>query len=176
MNEKIYKYKSNKKTIIATAIHFVVLSILAVLIGFMYVGGYFSAWFISLVVALITLMTLSIPRRIIVNDNFLTITCILEIVEIPTNEIASVSRVEAGNKSLIITLFGSIGFFGYYGYYIDLATFERVRLYATEWQNLVEIVDIYDDRYIVSCRQADELIEQIEGYIAQNQQQQNMEQ
>ena len=48
--------------------------------------------------------------------------------------------------------------FGYYGYYFDLKTFEKVVVYASEWKNLVEIVDIYEQRYYVSCTQADELV------------------
>ena len=39
-----------------------------------------------------------------------------------------------------------------------LKTFEKVVVYASEWKNLVEIVDIYEQRYYVSCTQADELV------------------
>lgn len=128
----------------------------------MYVGGFFSAWFISLVAALIALVVISIPRKIIVNDETLTIYCVLEIVELQIDEIAAIQKVENSECRWLFPIFGSKGFFGYFGYYIDFSTWERVRLYATEWQNLVEIIDIYDDRYYVSCREADELIEQIE--------------
>ena len=41
---------------------------------------------------------------------------------------------------------------------VDLKTFEKVVVYASEWKNLVEIVDIYEQRYYVSCTQADELV------------------
>ena len=39
-----------------------------------------------------------------------------------------------------------------------MKTFEKVVVYASEWKNLVEIVDIYEQRYYVSCTQADELV------------------
>ena len=58
-------------------------------------------------------------------------------------------------------LFGSSGFFGYYGKYFDLKEFEIVNIYASEWNNFVEIVDIYDSRTYVSCRDAEELIASI---------------
>lgn len=160
-----FKYHTDKRTIITTAIYIVVLSIVGLLLYLMYVGGYFSAWFISVMIALIALMALSIPRKIVVDDKQMTIYCLLEMVEIPIEDIISVERVEPSESRWLIPLFGSRGFFGYYGYYLDLATLERVRVYCTEWQNLIEIVDIYDDRYIVSSRQADELIALLEERI-----------
>ncbi len=165
MSEKIYKYHANRTTIWATVIYIALMVAAALFMWFMYVGGYFSAWLISLMAALTALMTLSIPRKIIVDNETVTIKCILELVEIPTNEIASIRKIETSECRWMLPLIGSRGFFGYYGYFFDLQTFDRVRFYATEWQNLVEIVDIYDDRYYVSCRQADELIEQVEGYM-----------
>ena len=73
-------------------------------------------------------------------------------------EIASVQRVDPRQMRWVVPLFGGYGFFGYYGYYFDLKTFEKVVVYASEWKNLVEIVDIYEQRYYVSCTQADELV------------------
>ena len=78
--------------------------------------------------------------------------------EIPRMEIASVQRVDPRQMRWVVPLFGGYGFFGYYGYYFDLKTFEKVVVYASEWKNLVEIVDIYEQRYYVSCTQADELV------------------
>ncbi len=161
MEQKIYKYKSDKRTLIFTIIYLVILLLACVFIWFMYVGGYFSAWFISVVVALIALMTLSIPRRIVVDQEALTIVCMLEIVEIPLNEIASACKVDRRDTRWMVPLFASHGFFGYYGYYLDLNTFERVKFYTTERNNLIEIEDIYDDRYYISCRNADELLSQL---------------
>ncbi|MFI3316004.1 MAG: PH domain-containing protein [Rikenellaceae bacterium] len=164
MRTKSYKYHTNRKTVITTAIHFAVFIAAALLIWMMYVGGYFSAWFTSLIVALVALMIISVPRKISVDKDAVTIFCVLEIVELPIAEIVSARQIDNSECQWMIPIFGSRGFFGYYGYYLDIDTLERVHFYATEWQNLVEIVDIYDDRYYVSCRQAEDFIAQIEEY------------
>ena len=36
-----------------------------------------------------------------------------------------------------------------------------MRLYASEWRNFVEIVDIYEDRLYVSCADADRLVAEL---------------
>lgn len=59
------------------------------------------------------------------------------------------------------SLFGGCGFFGYYGHYLDLKDFDRVRIYASEWRNFVEITDIYEERLYVSCADADRLVAQL---------------
>lgn len=163
MSKRVYRYNSDRRTVTTTIVYFVVMLAVSLLIWAMYVGGYFSAWFISLSLALVALMAISIPRKIVVDSQVVTIECVLEVVEIATSEIVSVRQIKAEECRWIIPIFGSRGFFGYYGYYLDLATLERVRFYATEWQNLVEIVDIYDDRYYVSCRQAEALVAQIKS-------------
>ncbi len=168
MNETIYKFNCDRRTIIITIVYIAILSLVSVAIWLMYVGGYFSAWFISVVVALLALLTLSIPRRIVVDEQMLSIVCVLEIVEIPLCEIASVRLLRPSEKRLMMPIFGSYGFFGYYGYYLNLSTFERVKFYATELNNLVEIVDIYDDSYYVSCRNSDALITLLGGQIQEH--------
>lgn len=54
--------------------------------------------------------------------------------------------------------FGGYGFFGFYGHYFDLKNLERVKIYASEWRNFVEITDIYENRIYVSCTQGEELV------------------
>ena len=56
---------------------------------------------------------------------------------------------------------GGFGFFGYYGHFLDLRRFDRVKLYASEWKNFVEITDIYEDRLFVSCTEADRLVAEL---------------
>ena len=124
----------------------------------LYTGGFFSAWFVSFVLALIALMILSIPRRIVLLDNTLEIQCIFDITEIDVSEIARIRKVRTRKLRWAMLLFGSAGFFGYYGKYFDLKEFEVITIYASEWNNFVEIVDIYDSRTYVSCRDADALI------------------
>lgn len=159
--ETIYKYRFGRRTLYWTAIHLGVFVLLGGTLYHLYEGGYLSAWFTSFIVALIALMALSIPRRIVVTDDRIEIRCLLDITEIQRDEIASVRRVEPREMKWMVPLFGGWGFFGYYGHYLDLATFDRVRIYASEWRNFVEITDIYEERLYVSCTEADKLIAQL---------------
>ena len=133
--EKTYKYRFSRRAIYWTLVYLVVFVLLGWLLYHLYEGGYLSAWFTSFIVALIALMSLSIPRRIVVTDEKVEVRCLLD--------------------------FGGCGFFGYYGHFLDLRRFERVRLYASEWKNFVEITDIYEDRLYVSCSDADRLVEEL---------------
>ena len=157
----IYKYRFDRHTIYWTLVYLVVFILLGWLLYHLYEGGYLSAWFTSFIVALIALMSLSIPRRIVVSDEKVEIRCLLDITEIRRDEIASVRRVDARRMQWFVPIFGGCGFFGYYGHFIDLRRLERVRLYASEWRNFVEIVDIYEDRLYVSCADADRLVAEL---------------
>lgn len=127
----------------------------------LYTGGFFSAWFVSFVLALMALMILSIPRRIVLLDNKVEIQCIFDITEIDIAEIAQIEKVDKEKLRWTMLLLGSSGFFGYYGKYFDFKELEFVTIYASEWNNFVEIVDIYDSRTYVSCRDAEALIASI---------------
>ena len=159
--EKIYKYRFSRRTIYWTLIYLVVFGLLGGLLYHLYEGGYLSAWFTSFIVALIALMSLSIPRYIMVTDEKVEVRCLLDITEIKRGEIASVRRVDPKRMKWFFPLFGGCGFFGYYGHFLDLRRFERVRLYASEWKNFVEITDIYEERLYVSCSDADCLIAEL---------------
>lgn len=157
-----YSFRLDRRTIYLTAVHFAVYILAGVLLYRLYEGGYLSAWFTSFVAALIALMTLSIPRRIAVTDQAVEIRCLCDITEIRLDEIASVRTVPQEQMRLHMPLFAGCGFFGYYGHFLDIRGFDTVLIYASEWRNFVEITDIYDDRVIVSCRHADELIAAID--------------
>ena len=124
----------------------------------LYMGGFFSAWFVSFVMAIFALMILSIPRRIILLDNKLEIQCVFDITEIDLQEISRIRKVSNRRLRWTMLLFGSSGFCGYYGKFFDLKEFEVITIDSSEWNNFVEITDIYDSRIYVSCRDADELI------------------
>lgn len=156
-----YNYRFDRRTIYWTSIYIVVFVVLGLLLYRLYEGGYLSAWFTSFIVALVALMSLSIPRRIVVTDEKVEIRCLLDITEIRRAEIASVRRVDAARMKWFLPVFGGCGFFGYYGHFIDLRRFERVRLYASEWKNFVEIVDIYEERLYVSCKDAERLVAEL---------------
>ena len=159
--ETTYKYRFDRRTIYLTLIQLIVFGLLGLLLYRLYEGGYLSAWFTSFVVALIALMALSIPRRIVVSDEKVEVRCLLDITEIRRDEIASVRRVDRSEMKWIVPLFGACGFFGYYGHFLDLKRPERIRIYATQWRNFVEIVDIYDERLYVSCPDPDRLVAEL---------------
>ena len=154
----IYKYRFGRRTLYWTMVYLVVFVLLGILLFRLYEGGYLSAWFTSFIAALIALLTLSIPRKIAVSPDKVEIRCLLDITEIRRCDIASVRRVDNRRMKWIVPLFGGFGFFGYYGHFLDLRGFERIRLYASEWNHFVEITDIYEERLYVSCRDADRLV------------------
>ena len=87
--EKTYKYRFSRRAIYWTLVYLVVFVLLGWLLYHLYEGGYLSAWFTSFIVALIALMSLSIPRRIVVTDEKVEVRCLLDITEIRRDEIAS---------------------------------------------------------------------------------------
>lgn len=162
MEEKIYKYRFSRRVWLYSALYVVGFSLLAVTLYFLYEGGYLSAWFSSCIVALLLLLSLSIPRKIRLNDERLRIDCLMDMTELRLEEIASVRLVRNEEMRGILPLFCGMGFFGYYGYFLDIIQVERIKLYASEWDHFVEIIDIYEDRLYVSCTRAEELVEEIE--------------
>ncbi len=156
--KQTFRYRFGRRTLYRSALYLLFLALLGGGLYHLYEGGYLSAWFTSFIVALLALMALSIPRSIVVGDDVVEIRCLLDITEIRRDEIASVRRVKPSRMKWVVPLFGGWGFFGWYGHYLDLRRFERVRMYASEWRDFVEITDIYEERLYVSCRQADELV------------------
>ena len=165
-----FKYRIDRRTMVYSVLTLTILVIGAVLLFVLYSGGYFSAWFSSFMLAVIALMALSVPRRIVLLDDKLEIQCLSDITEIDIREIASVRPADKREMSRMFPVFGAAGFFGYYGKFFDFKEFETVTIYASEWRNFVEIVDIYDSRTYVSCREAEyltALIEQARTMLAQ---------
>ena len=153
-----FKYHFDRRTIWLTALTLTLFAACAVLLYALYKGGFFSAWFVSFVMAISALMVLSIPRRIVLIGHKLEIQCVFDITEIDVREIVRIRKVSNRRLKRSIMLFGSSGFFGYYGKFFDLRTFETITLYASEWNNFVEIVTIHGSHYYLSCREAEELI------------------
>lgn len=159
--QSVYKYRFSRRTIYVSLVYLAVFALLGWALYHLYEGGYLSAWFTSFIVALIALMALSIPRKIVVADDRVEVRCLLDITEIRRDEIASVRRVENRRMKWFLPIFGGYGFFGYYGHFLDLRRLDRVKIYASEWRNFVEITDIYDDRLYVSCADADRLVAEL---------------
>ena len=127
----------------------------------LYTGGFVSAWFSSVIIALALLMLLSVPRRIVLLNNTLEIQCISDITEIPLDEIEHVRVIPRRRMRWVIPLFGVAGFFGYYGKYLDLRRWRIITLYLSEWNNFVEVKTIHSTYFYLSSRQAEELINAI---------------
>ena len=161
----VYKYRFSRRTIYVSIFYLAVFALLGWALYHLYEGGYLSAWFTSFIVALIALMALSIPRKIVVADDRVEVRCLLDITEIRRDEIASVRRVPAREMKWFLPLFGGCGFFGFYGHYLDLKDFDRIKIYASEWRNFVEIVDIYEERLYVSCADADRLVAELSSTL-----------
>ncbi len=126
-------------------------------------GGYLPAWFSSITVAFMALSALSIPRNIRTTSDAVEIGCLVEITHIPYNHVKSVRRVERAELKPLIPIFASPGFFGYFGYWLDLRNRDFIKVYATSWQGLVVIEDIYEQRYLVSCNDPEALRREIEN-------------
>lgn len=154
----IYKYRIDRRTWYWTLLYMVGYIGLGIGLYLLYEGGYFSAWFATSIGALLILMALSIPRKLILTDEKLEIRCLLDMTELPRAEIASVRRLEKEEMRYIFPLFGGCGFFGYYGHFLDLRHFERLTIYASKWRNMIEINTIYEERFWLSCDKAEELI------------------
>ena len=168
--QSTYKYRFDHSTIYWTLIYIIVFVLLGGLLYHLYEGGYLSAWFTSFIVALVAagLGVAFLPRLkaqdalpAVVSDETVEVRCLLDITEIRRDEIASVRRVDPKRMKWFLPIFGGCGFFGYYGHFIDLRRLDRVRLYASEWRNFVEITDIYEDRLYVSCADADRLVAEL---------------
>ncbi|MFI3292211.1 MAG: PH domain-containing protein [Rikenellaceae bacterium] len=160
--EKVYKFNFSNKVIYLGILHIVVAAIAAYLLYILYEGEYISVWFGALALALFCLQILSIPRLIVTSPTQIKIICVLELTEINIDDIVRVRKVNPRSLKYVIPLFGGYGFFGYYGVFFDLQRAEKIKIYASEWRYLVEIVDIYEDRYYVSCRNRDSFIKEIQ--------------
>lgn len=153
-----YRYRIDRRTWYWTLLYVVAYLALGIGLYLLYEGGYFSAWFSTSIGALLILMALSIPRKLVLTDQTLSVQCLLDVTELPREEIATIRRVEEEELHGIIPLFGGCGFFGYYGRFFDLKNFERLTIYASEWRNMVEITTIYEDQIWLSCSEAEQLI------------------
>ena len=164
---RTFRFRFDRRTLYISALHVVLYLAIGVGLYLLYEGGYFSAWFASFVGALLVLMSLSIPRTLLLTDEQLEVRCLLDITELPYQEIASVRMVEPEEMRWVFPYFGAFGFFGYYGHFFDFKQFERIKIYASEWRNMVEVMTIYEERYWISCSEAEELIRLIDEVASQ---------
>ena len=172
--EKIYKYRLGKRVIYTSILYLSAFVGVSVLLAFVYEGGYISAWFISLILAVLALMVLSIPRRIVVDEEGIEIQCIAEDTTLVYEDIASIRKVEKREMRACLPIFAALGFFGHYGRFLNLRTMEFVHIYASRWGKFVEITDIDGNKYYISCEERSDIIKRIEGYIKPHDTQENI--
>lgn len=163
--ERIYKYKLGRKVIYSSIIYILLFVGVSILLAFVYEGGYISAWFISLILAVLALMVLSIPRRIVVDEEGIEIQCIAEDTSLVYEDIASIRKVEKREMRACLPIFAALGFFGHYGRFLNLRTMEFVHIYASRWGKFVEITDIDGNKYYISCEERSDIIKRVEDYI-----------
>lgn len=172
--EKIYKQKFGRQIPYTSALYLIAFVGVSVLLAFVYEGGYISAWFISLILAVLALMVLSIPRRIVVDEEGIEIQCIAEDTSLVYEDIASIRKVEKREMRACLPIFAALGFFGHYGRFLNLRTMEFVHIYASRWGKFVEITDIDGNKYYISCEERSDIIKRIEGYIKPHDTQENI--
>ncbi len=163
--EKIYKNRLGKRTPYTSALYLLAFAGLGVVPALVYEGGYISAWFISIIVAILALMILSIPRRVVVDEEGIEIQCIAEDTSLLYEDIASIRKVEKREMRACMPIFGAVGFFGHYGRFLNLRTMEFIHIYASRWGKFVEITDIDGNKYYISCEERSDIIKRVEGYI-----------
>ncbi len=122
-------------------------------------GEYLPVWFLFIALSLVLLALLSVPRSIRLTRDA------VEITHIPWRHIRSARRVDRASLRPLWPLFASPGFFGWTGYWLDAKGWDVVKVYATSWQGLVVIEDIYEQRYVVNSDDPDGLCEKINEMV-----------
>ena len=138
-----------------------VIALAVVLLWWLSPGSYLPVWFASIALALVALALLSVPRSIRITSDAVEIRCTVEITHIPYHHIRSVRRIDRTALHPLIPVFASPGFFGWFGYWLDTRSWDLIKIYASSWQGLVMIEDIYEQRYVVNADDPDRLCEAI---------------
>lgn len=172
--EKIYKYRLGRRVPYTSALYLILIAGLGVLLALIYEGGYISAWFISLILAVVALMVLSIPRRVVVDEEGIEIQCVTDDTTLLYNNIAHIRKVEKREMNGCIPVFGAVGFFGHYGRFLNLETMEFVHIYASRWGKFVEITDNDGNKYYISCEERDDIVNRVNSYIKPHDTQENI--
>ena len=66
---KKFTYRSDRRTRYITAAMLLAMSSLGIGLMLFYDGGFFSTWYLTLILALLALAALSIPRSIVITDS-----------------------------------------------------------------------------------------------------------
>ena len=83
--KQVFKYRFSRRTLYLSAFYILVLALIGLGLHSLYIGGYLSAWFVSLVVALFALMSLY-PAQDRGQEGHGRDLCLLDMTEIPRME------------------------------------------------------------------------------------------
>lgn len=156
--EKRFKYRLDRRSKRITRGIALLVMIVFVVLHFLWEGNYFPAWFIAIALGLIALVVLSIPRYLIVNDDFVDIRCVVELTRIPVENIEEIRRVHDTKFKDLTLLIGSYGFGGFFGYYFNVGEWSMYKVYLSERKNLVLMKDLYENTFLVSCAEPEEFV------------------
>ena len=158
MDEKRFKYRFDRRSRRITIGLLSAVIVLVLCAWLIWGGTYLSAWGVFFVLCIVTLYILSIPRFVLINDSVLEVHCIVDLTRIHVEDIEVVRPIDRREFKRLWPLVGSYGFWGYYGYYFSFWEWSVYKVYASDRQHLILVEDIYEDTYIISCSQSDELI------------------
>lgn len=156
--QKKYRYRLDRRGRRITAAVTTLLVTAFVAFHFVWGANYLPAWMLFLLLCVVLLYILSIPRYVSLDDTSIDIHCIVDLTRIHLEDVELIRRIEPDEFRRLWPLLGSYGFWGYFGYYFSFREWNLYKVYASERKNLVLIEDIYEDTFIISCEQADELI------------------
>lgn len=165
MTHKKFKYRLDKRARIITLSVTGGVILIAGALWLFAPGSYLAAWFVSVMLAVGLLCILSIPREVRITDDAVEIGCLIEITHIPYNHVRSIRRVTREALSPLVPAFASPGFFGWFGYFLDAKNWDLIKIYASSWEGLVMIEDIYEQRYLINVDSPDELLHAIGSHI-----------
>lgn len=152
---------SRSKYITSATVLLVALGVVAMY--FLSAGDYLPAWSLLFMLTLGALCALSVPRFVRLSETAVEIHCTVEITELPYDMIRSVRMLP--DRTKIVPLVASFGFFGYFGFYLDIENWDIVRLYSGSMRSLVEIEDIFERRYAVGVSDPQAFIEALRPYV-----------
>ena len=86
----------------------------------------------------------------------------MEITILPLAQISSVRIVEPRIGELLPAV-ASHGFFGYFGFYLDTSQWDVVKVYAGSMRRLVEIEDVFENRFMLGVTDPEALCSAVEA-------------
>lgn len=153
---------------LGTGALFVTLSVLAAAISlYLFLllsssGNYLSTWFFLTFSAILVLISLSAPHYIEITEKELNLHGYVDMTTIPLDQISGIYPINKKEYGRLIPFLANIGFLGFHGYFINKKRAEIVKVYATKYQNLVDIRTVNDLNYIINVENPEEFIEMFE--------------